>query len=60
MEGDVIQMHEIFRYVKERTDTAGNIVGHFAATGIRPLFLQELAPYGIEVPAAHFDADRRM
>jgi pilus assembly protein CpaF len=60
MEGDVIQMHEIFRYVKERTDAAGNIVGHFAATGIRPLFLQELAPYGIEVPAAHFDADRRM
>jgi pilus assembly protein CpaF len=59
MEGDVIQMHEIFRYVKERTDAAGNIVGHFAATGIRPLFLQELAPYGIEVPAAHFDADRR-
>ena len=60
MEGDVIQMHEIFRYVKERTDTAGNIVGHFAATGIRPLFLQELAPYGIEVPASHFDAERRM
>ncbi len=60
MEGDVIQMHEIFRYVKERTDAAGNIVGHFAATGIRPLFLQELAPYGIEVPAVHFDADRRM
>jgi pilus assembly protein CpaF len=59
MEGDVIQMHEIFRYVKERTDTAGNIVGHFAATGIRPQFLQDLAPYGIELPSTHFDADRR-
>jgi pilus assembly protein CpaF len=60
MEGDVIQMHEIFRYVKERTDGAGNIVGHFAATGIRPQFLQDLAPYGIELPAALFDSDRRM
>ena len=60
MEGDIIQMHEIFSFVKERTDASGNIVGHFAATGIRPQFLQELAPYGIELPAAHFDADRRL
>jgi pilus assembly protein CpaF len=54
MEGDVIQMHEIFHFAKERTDTAGNIVGHFAATGIRPQFLMNLAPYGIELPATHF------
>ncbi len=60
MEGDVIQMHEIFRYVKERTDTAGNIVGHFAATGIRPQFLQDLLPYGIDVPASLFEPGRRM
>lgn len=59
MEGDVIQMHEIFRFVKQRTDLAGNIVGHFAATGIRPSFLQDLAPYGIEVPTSHFDVHRR-
>jgi pilus assembly protein CpaF len=56
MEGDVIQMHELFHFVKERTDLSGNIVGHFAPTGIRPQFLQDLAPYGIEVPASHFDA----
>jgi pilus assembly protein CpaF len=60
MEGDVIQMHEIFRYVKERTDAAGNIVGHFAATGIRPQFLQDLLPYGIDVPASLFEPGRRM
>lgn len=60
MEGDVIQMHEIFHYVKERTDTTGNIVGHFAATGIRPQFLQDLLPYGIDVPASLFEPGRRM
>ena len=60
MEGDVIQMHEIFHYVKERTDTTGNIVGHFAATGIRPQFLQDLLPYGIDVPASIFEPGRRM
>ena len=33
MEGEVIRMHEIFRFVKERTDGAGSIVGHFAVRG---------------------------
>ena len=55
MEGEAIQMHELFRFVKERTDTTGNVIGHFAATGIRPQFLQDLLPYGIEVPASHFE-----
>jgi pilus assembly protein CpaF len=58
MEGDVIQMHEIFHFVKERTDTTGNIVGHFAATGVRPKFLQDLVAYGIELPPTHFDPHR--
>ncbi len=60
MEGDVIQVHEIFRYVKEETDAKGNIIGYFAATGIRPQFLQALLPYGIQLPATHFDPGRRM
>ena len=59
MEGDVIQMHEIFHFVKEHSDATGNIVGHFAANGIRPRFLQELAPYGIVLPNSHFDPERR-
>jgi pilus assembly protein CpaF len=60
MEGDAIQTAEIFRYVKEQTDAKGNIVGYFAATGIRPQFLQALLPYGIELPSMHFDPGRRM
>ena len=60
MQDDVIQSHEIFRYVKEQTDTKGNIIGYFAATGIQPQFLQALLPYGIKLPSTHFDASRRM
>jgi pilus assembly protein CpaF len=60
MEGDVIQMSEIFRFVKERSDTNGNIVGHFAATGVRPQFLQDLLPYGISLPAAYFEPGQRL
>jgi pilus assembly protein CpaF len=55
MEGDVIQMQEIFSFVKERSDLNGNILGHFAATGTRPRFLQDLLPFGIELPTSYFD-----
>jgi pilus assembly protein CpaF len=60
MEDDVIQLQEIFRFVKERTESNGSIIGYFEATGARPHFLGELAPYGIEVPASHFAAGRRL
>jgi pilus assembly protein CpaF len=55
MEGDVIEMHEIFRYVKEFTDAAGKMHGSFKATGIRPKFLADLKAYGIQIPSSHFD-----
>jgi pilus assembly protein CpaF len=58
MSGDAIKVQEIFRFVKERTDAAGNIHGSFRATGVRPNFLAELQPYGIEIPADHFDPAR--
>jgi pilus assembly protein CpaF len=60
MEGDVLQMHEIFKFVKEKTDAKGNMIGHFAATGIRPQFLQDLIPFGIELPQGLFDPGRRL
>jgi pilus assembly protein CpaF len=60
MEGETIQMHEIFRFVKERTEVNGNIMGYFAATGVRPQFLDDLKPYGIELPAAFFEPDRHL
>src|SRR6266404_5075801 len=58
MEGEVVQMHEIFRFVKESTDEAGNMHGSFRATGIRPNFLAELKAYGVELPGNFFDPNR--
>ena len=57
MEGEVIQMQEIYRFVKEHTDEHG-IHGSFRATGVRPTFLQELKAYGIEIPGSHFDTSQ--
>src|SRR6516225_1388482 len=55
MEGEVIQMHEIFKFAKEFTDKSGKMHGSFKATGIRPNFLANIRAYGIEVPVQHFD-----
>ncbi len=60
MEGEVIQMHEIFRYAKEFTDAEGKMHGSFKATGIRPKFLTDLKAYGIEIPSSHFDPARSL
>jgi len=61
MEGDNIQVEEIYRFDKERTDDAGNIHGSFRATGITPNFLKELQAYGADrLPERNFDPTRSL
>jgi len=55
LEGDIIQMQEIFKFVRTGTAADGSVQGHFAATGIRPRFLTELAHQGIKLPGNYFD-----
>ena len=58
MEGDVIQMQEIFKYVRTGTAADGAVQGHYQATGIRPRFLADLMAQGITVPGAYFDPSK--
>ncbi len=60
MEGEVVQMHDIFRLVKEHTDDQGNVHGTFKATGIRPTFLADLKHMGLDLPQSHFDPNRAL
>ena len=55
MEGDVIQMQEIFKFVRTGMETDGKITGHFEATGIRPRFLEDMRAMGIEFPGKYFE-----
>jgi pilus assembly protein CpaF len=41
MEGAVIQMQEIYRFVRTGTGEGGAILGNFRATGVRPRFTAE-------------------
>ncbi len=58
MEGDIIQMQEIFKYVRTGTAPDGTVQGHFQATGVRPRFLAHLVNQGINIPGAMFDPSK--
>lgn len=60
MEGETISMQEIFRYKMTGRDEAGNVLGHFEATGIRPKFATELEAYGIHLDPALFRPQLRL
>ena len=55
MEGDIIQMQEIFRFKRTGLTAEGKIEGHFEATGVRPRFLEDLISMGISVPGEYFE-----
>ena len=58
MEGDIIQMQEIYKYVRTGTAADGTVQGHFLATGVRPRFLSHLIKRGIKIPGSYFDPSK--
>jgi pilus assembly protein CpaF len=58
MEGDVISMQEVYAFTQTGVADDGAVLGSFAATGVRPKFMQRLKAYGIEVSEAAFDPHR--
>jgi len=60
LESDIIQMQEIFKFVRTGTATDGAVQGHFQATGVRPRFLGELAAMGIKIPGSYFDPSQQL
>ncbi len=57
MERDVIQMQEIFKFVRTGTTNEGQIRGNYAATGLRPAFANDLQVKGFSFPTTFFDPD---
>ncbi len=60
IEGDIIQLQEIFKFVRVNTNEDGTVQGYYQATGVRPRFLTELASRGLSVPAAYFDPTKQL
>jgi pilus assembly protein CpaF len=51
MEGEVVTMQDLFRFVQEGIDAEGRVIGQFRATGIRPRFADRFEIAGITLPA---------
>ncbi|MDG4900040.1 MULTISPECIES: CpaF family protein [unclassified Mesorhizobium] len=52
MEGNVVQLQEIYHFIRRDVTAEGQIVGEFRATGVRPRFATEAATLGY-----HFGKD---
>ncbi|WP_206956447.1 CpaF family protein [Trinickia acidisoli] len=59
MEGDVINMQEIYTFKRTGVNTEGKVTGYFCATGVRPKFSERLAAFGVALPDDLFDPSRR-
>ncbi len=55
MEREVVQMQEIFRFIRTGTSDDGQVRGTFVATGLRPAFIEELLVKGMLFPQSFFE-----
>ena len=60
MEGQVVQMQDIFTFNRTHTSADGTVHGEFRATGLRPRCLDEMTRRGIAYDVAHFDPSRAL
>ncbi len=54
MEGDIVQLNDIFIYRQEGFDSDGNVVGCFTSTGQVPQFYESLRARGIPIDMSIF------
>jgi len=55
MEGEIITMQEIYRFVRTGVGRNGDVQGQFQPTGIRPRFSERLEQYGFKLPPNLFE-----
>jgi pilus assembly protein CpaF len=49
LEGDAIEVQDVFQFRQEGFDAEGRVVGRFVATGLVPAFYEELQQRGVPV-----------
>jgi pilus assembly protein CpaF len=58
MEGDIILLQDIFRFVQSGVDDDGHAQGYFEICGVRPQILERFKMEGIELPDSFFNHRR--
>jgi len=55
VEGDLVEMQDIFEFERSGISARGKVLGEFHATGARPICLDRLKSYGIHLSASIFE-----
>ena len=55
MEGEIVNMQEIYKFERKTVDESGRVVGEFRATGIRPRMISRFIERGITLNDDLFD-----
>ncbi|QOT77292.1 CpaF family protein [Cupriavidus basilensis] len=59
MEGEIINMQEIFTFQRTGVAQDGTVNGHFRATGVYPKFAERLRVFGVGLPDETYDPAKR-
>jgi pilus assembly protein CpaF len=59
MEGDTVQLQDLFVFEQTGIDARGKIMGQLRATGVRPRFAEKFEASGIFLPASVFGTSDR-
>jgi pilus assembly protein CpaF len=58
VEETVVNMHDLFVFVRKGMDKQGKVIGEFRATGLRPQMLRRFAERGVALNDSIFDPRR--
>lgn len=58
IEGDIITLQDIFRYVQDDIDQHGKVVGHFEPTGLQPKCSDKFFAHGLKLSPSLFSDER--
>ncbi len=59
MEGDIIVLQDLFRYVQTAIDDRGKVIGHFEPTGLQPYCLEKFRIHGVKIPPSIFNNEEK-
>jgi pilus assembly protein CpaF len=59
MEGQIVTMQDLFRFIHEGVDANGRVLGRVVPTGIQPRFLERLTQMGVSFASDMFSEVRR-
>ena len=60
MEGNVVQMQEIFAFHRTHTDADGTVHGEFRSSGLHTRCLDDMQRRGIQYDVSNFDPSRAL